>query len=69
MARSKKNPFLDIPEEWRTEVEQSTTEDIQTKIYELEAVKFASEGYREATKQYRLRMKYALQILEGRGKA
>lgn len=34
-----------------------------------EAVKFASEGYREATKGYKLRMRYILQVLEGRGKA
>lgn len=34
-----------------------------------EAVKYASEGYREATKGYRLRMKYVLAVLEGRGKA
>jgi predicted ATP-grasp superfamily ATP-dependent carboligase len=33
------------------------------------AVKYASEGYREATKGYRLRMRYILQVLEGRGKA
>jgi predicted ATP-grasp superfamily ATP-dependent carboligase len=92
MARGKKPklPFDDLPEDWRIEIEQSKTEDINTKIVELtmaetenlqakaldgdlkekkEAVKFASEGYREATKSYKLRMKYILSVLEGRGKA
>jgi predicted ATP-grasp superfamily ATP-dependent carboligase len=89
-GRKKKLPFEDLPEDWRIEVEQSKTEEINTKIVELsvaevenqqakaidpdlkekkDAVKFASEGYREATKGYKLRMKYILQVLEGRGKA
>lgn len=34
-----------------------------------EAVKFAAEGYRESTKGYRLRIKYILSVLQGRGKA
>lgn len=34
-----------------------------------DAVKFASEGYRDATKGYKLRMKYILSVLVSRGKA
>jgi hypothetical protein len=90
MAKQKKNPFADLPEDWTTEIEQSSTDDINAKVADMakaeqenlqakaldpdlkdkkEAVKFASEGYRESTKGYRLRMKYILSVLEGRGKA
>jgi predicted ATP-grasp superfamily ATP-dependent carboligase len=90
MARPKSNPFADLPEDWRTEIDQSSIDAINAKIVALtvaevenqqaksldpdlrekkEAVKFASEGYREATKGYKLRMRYILQVLEGRGKA
>jgi hypothetical protein len=34
-----------------------------------EAVKFAAEGYREATKGYKLRMKFIMQSLADRAKA
>lgn len=90
MPRQKRDAFEGLDEDWRTEIDQSSVEDINTKIVELtmaetanqeakkldgdlrekkEAVKFASEGYRESTKGYKLRMKYILQVLEGRGKA
>jgi transcriptional antiterminator Rof (Rho-off) len=90
MARKKRDTYADLPEDWRTEIDQSSVEAINTKIVELtmaetenlqakaldgdlkekkEAVKFASEGYRESTKGYKLRMKFILQVLEGRGKA
>ena len=89
MARPKRNPFADLPDDWKTEIEQSATEVVNSKIVELtiaetenlqakaedqdlrekkDAVKFASEGYRESTKSYKLRMKYILSILDGRGK-
>ena len=34
-----------------------------------EAVKFAAEGYREATKMYKLKMKYVMRVLGDSGKA
>lgn len=90
MARPKKDPFGDIPEEWRDQMMQSSVEDIDAEVARLakgeeenqkakkedpdlaekrEAVKFASEGYRESTKGYKTRMKFIMQVLEGRGKA
>lgn len=90
MARKSKNPFADLPDDWKTEIDQSPVEAINAKIVELtiaetenqeakkqdgdlaekkEALKYANEGYREATKGYKLRLKYILQVLEGRGKA
>lgn len=45
---------------------KSLDEDLKEK---KEAVKFASEVYRDCSKGYRLRMKYILTVLESRGKA
>lgn len=90
MARKSRNVFADLPDDWKTEMDQTSTEDISAEIARLamaeaenlqakaddqdlkdkkDAVKFAAEGYRESTKGYRLRMKYILSILEGRGRA
>ena len=89
MRFKKRDTFADLPDDWKTETDQSSIEDINAKIVDLtlneaanlqaksedqdlkekkEAVKFASEGYRESTKCYRLRIKYIRQVLEGRGK-
>ena len=89
MRFKKRDTFADLPDDWKTETDQSSIEDINAKIVDLtlneaanlqaksedqdlkekkEAVKFASEGYRESTKGYRLRIKYIRQVLEGRGK-
>lgn len=35
MARRKHNPFDDLPDEWKTGIEQSTVEDINKSIVEL----------------------------------
>lgn len=88
--RQKKNPFEDLPEEWRDQITQSSPEAIDAEIVRLakgeeenqaakrldrdleekkDAVKFASEGYRESTKGYKLRMKFIMQTLADKGKA
>lgn len=52
--------------EERVRIAKKTDEDLKSA---LQAVKFAGEGYREATKMNKLRIAYAHFILEGRGKA
>jgi Fe-S cluster assembly scaffold protein SufB len=88
-GRTKKEPFADLPDEWKDAIQQGKPEEIEKEIARLgigeeenkklktededlarcrEEVKVAGEQYRAATKGYRLRMKFIMQVLESRGK-
>jgi DNA-binding transcriptional regulator GbsR (MarR family) len=87
---TKKDPFAELPNEWKDAIAQSSVEEIDKRIAELskaeeesqnakkldpdlaekrEALKYASEGYKDATKGYKLRMKYIMRVLGDMGKA
>lgn len=89
MKNNKKNPFDDLPQDFKDAMENMSDEEIkqamanvaiseqqnqdakrddQDLAEKLEAAKFAGEGYREASKMNKLKIKYGYSILDGRGK-
>lgn len=93
MARrfgGKKDPFADLPSEFKDAVSQMSDDDIKKRIAEVAlashevltakakdqdlkdkigAAKLAGQTYRDDLKQCRLKIAYAHNILEARGKA